>query len=302
MTNLCSQWLVAGSIKATTGIHITQGPGLYRVNPIDNLWEQVGNNQSTGFCLHRTEQDIIMGANHGMYRFNPKKSEWKQLHDETLTEVLATASCCIGNPGIISGSPYGVASSYYDELQAVRWTFHSDKLTPNERFTNAIIVDPHDQSRWICGTEAGIIIFTEAGRCFEQTDLWNVPVRALYHNSLGFYAGCDQGGIYKSNNGLNWKSLGRKIATPIYKITSFDGELVAATGRGILRITSKCCSDITGPQMLFADIAIDPTNSKHWLAAASPGGLWFSSDSGEQWKQITPFKNARSILPPEETI
>ena len=302
MTDFSSQWLVAASAEATTGIHIVQGPGLYSGNPIENSWVRVGNNQSTGFSLHRTQHIIIMGANHGMYSLNRENRKWNQLHDETLTEVLAVASSSIGDPGLIAGSPFGVASSYKDDLQAIRWTFHSDKLSPNERFTNTVLIDPDDHSRWICGTEAGIITYTDSGSNFEHGNICDVPVRALHHNHEGFWAGCDQGGIYNSLDGLSWKLSVKRIEVPVYGITSCNGEIVAATGRGILFGTSKTLSNLLGPQMLFADVAIDPSNSKHWLAAASPGGLWFSTDIGEQWEQITPFKNARCILPPEKNI
>ena len=301
LTKLSSKWLVAGSAEATTGIHIVQGPGLYCGDPIENSWTQVGNNQSTGFCLHRIQNGVIMGANHGMYALNYENFKWKQLHDETLTEVLtATSYTTTTDLRLIAGSPYGVASSYIDRLNVTRWVFHSDKLNPNERFTNTLLVDSNDQSRWIAGTEAGIIMYLGFGKHNKHANLCGIPVRALHQDHKGFWAGCDRGGIYHSCDGLKWNDFGGRIETPIYNITSFDDEIVAATGRGILQRMTKKNSNMLGPQMLFADVAIDPKNSNQWLAAASPGGLWFSSNKGKRWRQIIPFKNARSILPPEK--
>ena len=96
-----------------------------------------------------------------------RADRWKQLNDETLTEVMAIASIP-GIPGVVAGSPYGIATGRVDALGAVRWTHHSDALRVNERFTNAILVHPGDPSTWLIGTEGGVLIADGNGAVLEK--------------------------------------------------------------------------------------------------------------------------------------
>ena len=91
------------------------------------------------------------------------------------------ASIGAGEPGLIAGCPYGVATAARDALGAARWTFHSDALGPDERYTNALLVDPNDESRWLAGSEAGVLVYSDSGAHADRSDLWDVPVRALYY-------------------------------------------------------------------------------------------------------------------------
>ena len=47
-----------------------------------------------------------------------------------------------GDPGLVVACPYGIATAVRDELGAARWTFHSDSPVPDERFANALLIDP----------------------------------------------------------------------------------------------------------------------------------------------------------------
>ena len=129
-----------------------------------------------------------MSANHGLYSWASSAGRWTQLQDETLTEILAIAPLS-GDPGVLAGCPYGVATAHRDELGAARWTFYLDHLSPDERYTNALLIDPNDESRWLVGSEAGLIVYSQAGAKTARSDLFDTPVRALHYAQNGFWAG-----------------------------------------------------------------------------------------------------------------
>ena len=117
-----------------------------------------------------------------------RPDRWKQLHDETLTEIMAIASID-GSPGVVAGSPYGIATGRYDDAGAVRWTHHSDALRVNERFINAILVHPGDSSSWLIGTEGGVLIADDSGASWRRTSISGTAVRALAYIQDRFLGG-----------------------------------------------------------------------------------------------------------------
>ena len=297
-TDACSAWLVGGTLAATSGIHVIQGPGLYGGAP-NGAWTRIGHNQATAFRLLRDKRRVVLSANHGLYAWERGEERWLQLHDETLTEILAVASTS-GEPGLIAGCPYGVATAARDALGAARWTFHSDALGPDERYTNALLVDPNDESRWLAGSEAGVLVYSDSGAHADRSDLWDVPVRALYYTCDRFWAGAERGGLFSSDDGLHWERMGGKIEGAVYDINETDNRLVAATGHGIVAGNAEGPWQRLGPRMLFATLAVDGDNPQRWLAGASPGGLWHTEDGGQTWNQLDGFKHVRAVLPPEE--
>lgn len=298
-TDDCSNWLVGGNAAALSGIHVIQGPGVFSGSPTTAEWQRIGQNQATAMRLLRDKDRVLMSANHGLYTWQRNDKNWAQLHDETITEILAIAALS-GDPGVVAGCPYGVATAQRDELGAARWTFYSDSLSPDERFTNALLVDPKDESRWLAGSEAGIIVYSEQGAHTERGDLFDVPVRALYYTCDRFWAGADSGGIFSSEDGLHWEKMGGGIEGAVYDINAAGGQLVAATGHGLVSGDGQGPWQRLGPRMLFACVAVDGKNPQQWLAGASPGGLWHTQDSGHNWRQLSHFKHVRAILSPEE--
>ena len=296
--DLCSDWLVGGTLTATSGIHVIQGPGLYAGAP-GGAWTRVGYNQAMTFRLLRDETRVVLSANHGLYAWERSAARWIQLHDETLTEILAIAPGS-GDPGLLAGCPYGVATAARDALGAARWTFHSDALRPDERYTNALLVDPNDASRWLAGSEAGVVVYSGSGAQATPSNLWDVPVRALYYTCDRFWAGAERGGIFSSEDGLHWERMGGDIEGAVYDIGEADNRLIAATGHGIVAGDAQGPWQRLGPRMLFATLAVDRRDPQCWLAGASPGGLWQTGDGGQTWSQLDGFKHVRAILPPEE--
>ena len=203
---------------------------------------------------------------------------WKQLHDETLTEVMAIASIA-GTPGVVAGSPYGIATGRLDDLGAVRWTHHSDTLRVNERFTNAILVHPDKPTAWLIGSEGGVLVAVDSGASWLRTSLSGTAVRALAYIHDHFWAGTDDRGIWRSEDGLCWDSAGH---TPDVAIGDGSGHWVR-----------------TGPRHLCAAVRCHPGSMSTWLAGATPGGLWYTEDGGHAWHQIPGFVNVRAIIAPE---
>ncbi len=308
----CSDWMVGGSVSTTDGIHTIQGPGLFHGNP-ESAWARLGHNQATARALIRQQGRVLMSADHGLWSWDRAATSWTQLHDETLTEIHAIAASP-GDPGVLAGCPYGVATARWtpldgglgdgmgDESGVARWRFFSDTLTPDERYTNALLVDPNDHSRWLAGTEAGILIYTGTGTQVARSDLFDTPVRCLYRWQDRFWAGTDDRGILSSADGIHWIVAGGDIEGPVYAMSCAGRGLAAATGHGLVAGDGEGLWQRLGPRLLFAAVAVDPTDPDTWLAGASPGGLWHTADAGHTWRQISPFKDVRTVLAPENAI
>ena len=224
---------------------------------------------------------------------------WKQLHDETLTEVMAIASIA-GTPGVVAGSPYGIATGRLDDTGAARWTHHSDTLRVNERFTNAILVHPDKPTAWLIGSEGGVLIADESGASWRRTSLSGTAVRALAYIHGQFWAGTDDCGIWRSEDGIHWDSAGH---TPdggaVFELTPAGDDIIAATEHGAAVGDGSGHWLRRGPRHLCAAVACHPGSTTTWLAGATPGGLWYTEDGGHTWQQIQGFVNVRAIIAPE---
>ncbi|MCY3774108.1 MAG: hypothetical protein OXG98_19060 [Gemmatimonadetes bacterium] len=228
-----------------------------------------------------------------------QSDRWKQLHDETLTEIMAIAAIA-GSPGVIAGSPYGIATGRYDDLGAVRWTHHSDALRVNERFTNAILVHPEEPTTWLIGTEGGVLIADDSGAAWRRTSISGTAVRALACIHGQFWAGTDDRGIWRSEDGERWDSAGHTAdGGAVFELMRVGDDIVAATEHGVAIGDGSGHWVRRGPRHLCAAIRCHPGSTSTWLAGATPGGLWYTDDGGHTWHQIPGFVNVRAIIAPE---
>lgn len=224
---------------------------------------------------------------------------WMQLHDETLTEVMAIAPI-EGSPGVVAGSPYGIATGRYDDLGAVRWTHHSDALRVNERFTNAILVHPDEPTTWLIGTEGGVLIADDSGASWRRTSISGTAVRALACMHGQFWAGTDDRGIWRSEDGERWDSAGHAAdGGAVFELMRAGDDIVAATEHGVAIGDGLGHWVRRGPRHLSAAVQCHPGSTSTWLAGATPGGLWYTEDGGHAWQQIPGFVNVRAIIAPE---
>ena len=287
MPNWQEEWLIGSK-------------GVYH-GTIGGTWTRVGPSAYGISSLVREEDRLVAGAStgSGLWEWLHSGGYWNQLHDETLTEVLAITSID-GDPGVLAGSPFGISTGQRDENGAVRWAHHSDTLNVNERFTNAVQVDPSDHTRWLIGTEAGVLIAQDGGARWARTSLIGTPVRALTYAHSLFWAGTDDRGVWHSADGLNWTAAGHsKDGGAIYHLAARHDTMVAATEHGVTVGDGKGYWHRTGPRMLSATVAVHPDESDLWMAGATPGGLWSTEDAGHTWRQIEGFVNVRAILPQE---
>ena len=264
-------------------------------------WERIGAQEYGISSLIRKPDRLLAGASwgSGLWEWTERSDRWKQLHDETLTEVLAIASIA-DSLGVVAGSPFGIATGRYDEIGAVRWTHHSDALRVNERFTNTILVHPDDPSTWLIGTEAGVLIVDNTGANWHRTTLSGTPVRALAFFKGFFWAGTDDAGIWYSEDGIRWDGVAKPPdGGAIFGLSEAGDNILAATEHGVV-VGDKSGHWIrTGPRHLCTSVVAHPGCALTWMAGAAPGGLWYTKDSGGSWCQIEGFIDVRVILAPE---
>lgn len=295
--------------------------GVYH-GTIDGSWTRIGAQEYGISSLIREPDRLVAGASwgSGLWEWSngtdqaaqtippdhvtqssqaDQPDRWKQLHDETLTEIMAIASI-EGSPGVVAGSPYGIATGRYDDADAVRWTHHSDALRVNERFTNTILVHPDEPTAWLIGTEGGVLVAEDSGASWRRTSLSGTAVRALAYIHGQFWAGTDDRGIWQSEDGARWDSAGH---TPdggaIFELSLAGDDILAATEHGVAVGDGAGHWVRTGPRHLCAAVACHPASTSTWLTGATPGGLWYTEDGGRTWQQIPGFVNVRAIIAPE---
>ncbi|MDD9999186.1 MAG: hypothetical protein OXQ89_15725 [Rhodospirillaceae bacterium] len=283
--------------------------GVYH-GTIGGSWTRIGAQEYGISSLIREPDRLVAGASWGSGLWEwPNDADqadqtdqvgrWKQLHDETLTEIMAIAAI-EGSPGVIAGSPYGIATGRYDDLGAVRWTHHSDALRVNERFTNAILVHPEEPTMWLIGTEGGVLIADDSGAAWRRTSISGTAVRALACIHGQFWAGTDDRGIWCSKDGERWDSTGHTAdGGAVFELMRAGDDIVAATEHGVAIGDGSGHWVRTGPRHLCAAVRCHPGSTSTWLAGATPGGLWYTEDGGHAWQQIPSFVNVRAIIAPE---
>jgi len=270
--------------------------GLYQ-GKIGGSWDLVGGYTFRVTSILRQDGRVVVGVGSGLWEVD-FGGIWKQLHDETLTEVLAIAGVS-GDPGVVAASAYGVATGARDELGAVRWTFHSDELRVHERFSNAVLVD--GDGRWLVGTEAGLLVAEDGGRRWTRTSLMGTPVWGLCRALGAFWAGTDERGIWRSADGLRWERAGGGLdGATAFCLAESDGKLVAGTLEGVAVGDGQGTWHRVGPRMLTAAVGTHPAEGDVWLAGADSGGLWITENGGGRWQQVDGLPTAvEAIAAPE---
>ena len=300
MSDRCSHWLVGGSGLAHSGLHTPVGSGLYTAIDLDGPFARLGHGQCTPFFVLRQPHRLAIAANHGLWEWQRDQSRYCQLHDETLTEVLGLAAIP-GDPGLGAATPYGIASARRDERGAARWTFHSTAPVPDQRYTNALHIDPTHPDKWLVGTEAGVFSYSAQNEHWQPSDLIGTPVRALLAACGRFWAASDDRGVLQSEDGLRWERAGDEITGAIYALHDTGSTLLVATQNGLFFGDGTSPWTRTGPRLVATCVTSAPHSPEAWVFGASPGGLWHSRDRGAHWQQIGHFKHVRVVLAPEES-
>ena len=261
-------------------------------------WQAIGGNEFKVNAVLRQKDRLVAGCEWGLWEVRRGVERWVQLHDETLTEVQDVAAVA-GDPGALAASAYGVAVGARDEQGFVRWTSLSDELQVDQRFSNALLVDPGDEGRWLVGTEAGVLVAANRGAKWETTELAGCPVRALMHALGVFWAGTDDRGLWRSADGMAWTRVGGQVENAIFALAESGGRILAGSLEGVLVGGLDGAWHPVGPRMLVSALAAHPRREDLWLAGASPGGLWRTEDAGASWGQVASFTGVGALLAPK---
>ena len=279
---------------------VGSGRGLFR--SADGVaWEPVGSYAFRITSIARDGGRVCVSEGFGAWEVRGP-DRWAQLHDETLTEVLGIAPIP-GDPGIVAASAYGVAVGARDDLGAVRWSFRSDGLAVNERFSNTVAVDPEDRSRWLVGTEAGLLVAEQDGTRWAYSNLMGAPVRAIRRALGAWWAGTDGRGIWRSPDGLSWRKAGDGLDDgTVFALAETGGRLLAGTLNGVVIGDGKGYWRDTGPRALIAAVDAHPDQADLWVAGAEPGGLWTTRDGGKTWRQTPGLPSVIETISAPERI
>lgn len=287
---------------------IVGSDGIFRggADKADGAWTRLGRFEYGINCLIRYGSGFAAGCANGIYEVDPATGAWKQMHDETVTEVLAAAATG-GDAGIVVACPLGVATARRrrggPSDGTLAWDFRSMGLPLNERYGNALAPDPRTPGRFLSGSEAGVLSYTDGGARVERTGLSGFPVRALLYSGGGFWAGTDEHGVWRSGDGLTWRRAGRGAddATVFALAPCGDGKdlrFLCGAMDGLYVGDGEGRWERTGPSLSVTAVAADRA-AETWAIGGSPGGLWFSADRGARWRQSGPFGNVGALLAPE---
>jgi hypothetical protein len=136
----CPRRLATTSVPDWTHSWLLGADGLHRSCDAKH-WEAAGGHGYPVNDLIRQPRRLVCAALWGLWQIDDDQPRWIQLHDETLTEVLAIAPTA-GDPGVVAVSAYGLAFGRRGEHGATRWQSRSDGLSLNERFSNAVLAQP----------------------------------------------------------------------------------------------------------------------------------------------------------------
>ena len=244
----------------------------------------------------RWQGRTVVGGGAGLWDVPSHGGWWVQLHDETLTEVLGLGPLP-GDPGLLVASAYGVATGRRDAIAAVRWSFHTDSLTPNDRFTNAVAVT---DAGWVVATEQGVLTMATGSHRWQLSSLRGTPVRALSRLRGQLWAGCDRTGVWYSDDGHRWQAAGHGLAdTAVFALAAAGDRILAATEAGVFAGDGIGRWQAVGPALRVAAIGVA---GDCWLAGADPGGLWQTDDAGQSWRQTEGFpERVAAICVPRST-
>lgn len=241
------------------------------------------------------DEDGIVGAcGSGLWHIVPDNPIWVQLHDETLTEVMDVARL---PDGFVAASAYGVATGQYDDAGVMRWQWHSDDLPVNARFTHAVVVD--SPTRWVIGTEAGVLVSEDAGVTWARTSLTGVCVMKIKHLDDCWWA-CAQDGVWMSDDGMLWQRAGKGLdGCAVFDVDACGDDLVLGTENGVWRGEGHGAWEKVGLHGQVHGIGVHKTQADLWLAGCVPGGVWVTDSAGVSWSYLPDLPDSvETVLAP----
>ncbi len=170
---------------------------------------------------------------------------------------------------------------------------HWQRTTDPDLIVNAIALDAARPGRILLGTDfAGVWASNDGGLHFHPVNRGlaaRAPAAVAYDAvQHAFYVAINGnlrwGGVFASaGNGRHWSALRRgwPAAASVYRLRIAQGEVLAATNRGLWRYRAGRWQRLGG---LREREIVDLAAAGGSLYAATAGGLWSSFDQGHRWQ------------------
>ncbi len=148
----------------------------------------------------------------------------------------------------------------------------------------------------------GIWTFDLQTHQFEVVE-WVVNPNFLYHDDLtgAYWVGSDWGGLYKSQDGLNWEEDINFLAKPCGTMTGYGEHLVVTA---IANLSNIYWSDDSGETWnaseiftVISDMSFCPNGLLYGVYPdnSNSSGLWKSEDFGNTWQIVFYANNMRAV-------
>jgi hypothetical protein len=148
----------------------------------------------------------------------------------------------------------------------------------------------------------GIWTFDLQTHQFEVVE-WVVNPNFLYHDDLTgtYWVGSDWGGLYKSQDGLNWEEDINFLAKPCGTMTGYGEHLVVTA---IANLSNIYWSDDSGETWnaseiftVISDMSFCPNGLLYGVYPdnSNSSGLWKSEDFGNTWQIVFYANNMRAV-------
>ncbi|MDA0709597.1 MAG: hypothetical protein O3B73_05225 [bacterium] len=242
------------------------------------------------------EKQMLAACGSGLWQILPNDPVWVQMHDETLTEVMDVAPLPGDAVGVVAASAYGVATASRNEQGTLRWRWHTNDLPVNARFTHAIVAET--ATRWVTGTEAGILVTEDAGNTWQWTNLAGFAVRALRYEPGRWWAGSDSG-VWRSEDGRTWRRAGTGLTdVAVYGVATTPNAVVLATETGVWGTDGSGGWRNCGLHAPVHAVGVHPERPDMWVAGCVPGGAWVTEHSGKSWSALPDLPGTVGVVVP----
>jgi regulation of enolase protein 1 (concanavalin A-like superfamily) len=278
--------------------------------------------------------DFLYAAvgNWGLYRWSELAQMWMHLDNDLSINSHFCRSVAVDptSPDTIYAGYGGAGKLARSTNGGKSWAIYDLPPSPEGavapgREVIEIVIDPKNPNVLYIGTQNGVAKSVDSGQSSTMLDkgiptkdfiVWSIAINPTNSNVV-FLGGEDQSDIshhiariFKSTNGgKTWTELGDPVAHPMdIAINPESGTvLVASEGVGILKPvdggeTWQRISQDSGLSStnVCGGLAIDPKNPSIVYAGTNTytggnGGVYFSTDEGETWKELNAGLSARQV-------
>jgi len=242
------------------------------------------------FYYNAALNNLFLGTNTGLFRSATRGSVWSLIqHPNVFFYVTA----------MVAASGYLFAGTFFEGVwrssdNGATWAQVSNGLT--SLFITAMVVNA--LGHIYVGTFGGVFMSTDMGASWSavNTGLTTLIVTSLLIGQGYLFAGTSGGGVFKMDlAGTTWTQVVNGLTGLFVTALAFDliGNLYAATnGDGVFRssnLGNAWVAVVTGLLYLYVDAilydggGLSVPAGMGTLYAATPGGIFRSTDQGDNW-------------------